>query len=105
MRCYDRRMAIWHLLCYRRQDTAKHLAAEFNVCLRTIYYDVEYLSLCYPIESIRGRYRGGIRLPDWYTSNPNVYDPDEIELLVKMESMLQGKDLLVLAKIMRRYST
>ena len=36
--------------------------------------------------------------------NPSVYDPDEIELLVKMESMLQGKDLLVLAKIMRRYS-
>lgn len=29
-------------------------------------YQLLYLSLCYPIESIRGRYRDGIKLPDWY---------------------------------------
>ena len=99
MRCHERRMAIWHVLCYRRQDTVAHLAAEFNVCPRTIYYDVEYLSLIYPIESVRGRYCGGNKIPDWYTPKSIAYTPEQIELLVRVQSMLQGKDLIVLASI------
>ena len=53
MGTHERRMAIWNTLCQRKQDTAGHLAAEFHVSLRTIYYDLEYLSLIYPLEVIR----------------------------------------------------
>lgn len=104
MRCHERRMAIWHLLCYRRQDTVAHLAAEFNVCPRTIYYDVEFLSLIYPTESVRGRYRGGIKIPDWYTPNPNVYSPAELALLLRVQSTMQGADLIIMTSIIDRFS-
>ena len=41
MGTHKRRMAIWNTLCQRKQDTAGHLAAEFHVSLRTIYYDLD----------------------------------------------------------------
>lgn len=97
-------MAIWHLLCYRRQATVAHLAAEFNVCPRTIYYDVEFLSLIYPIESVRGRYYGGIKIPDWYTPNQNVYSPTELALLLRVQSTMQGADLIIMTNIIDRFS-
>ena len=92
-------MAIWHSLCYRRQDTVAHLAAEYNVCPRTIYYDVEFLSLIYPIESIRGRYRGGIKLPDWYTPDPNALSPAQMALLIRLQKDLKGNDLIIMDSI------
>ncbi len=67
MGAHERRMAIWNTLCHRRQDTIAHLADEFQVSLRTIYYDVQHLSLIYPLENVHGRYRGGIKIADWYT--------------------------------------
>ena len=47
----ERRLAIWQTLCLRRHDTVANLASEFNVSKRTLYYDVQFLSLIYPIES------------------------------------------------------
>lgn len=99
MRSHERRMAIWHSLCYRRQDTVAHLAAEYNVCPRTIYYDVEFLSLIYPIESIRGRYRGGIKIPDWYTPDPNALSPAQMALLIRLQKDLKGNDLIIMDSI------
>ena len=45
MEPHARRMAIWNSLCSRRQETIAHLATEYHVSKRTIYYDVEILSL------------------------------------------------------------
>ncbi|MBP3540975.1 MAG: HTH domain-containing protein [Clostridia bacterium] len=104
MRSHERRQAIWHSLCHRRQDTAAHLAAEYNVCQRTIYYDVEILSLIYPIESVRGRYHGGIKIPDWYTPNPNVYSPAQLDLLIRLQANLQGNDLIIMSSIISQFS-
>lgn len=64
MEAHERRMAIWRSLCCRGQDTVAHLADEFGVSVRTIYFDVQILSLSYPIETIRGRYKGGVKLPE-----------------------------------------
>ena len=41
MEAHERRMAIWRSLCCHRQDTVAHLADEFGVSVRTIYYDVQ----------------------------------------------------------------
>jgi predicted DNA-binding transcriptional regulator YafY len=57
----ERRMEIIEALCRRRQDTMANLAAEFGVSVRTIKNDIDILSLSYPIETIRGRYGGGVR--------------------------------------------
>ena len=45
MRASERRQAIWETLCHRRQETAPKLAAEFGVSERTIWYDIEQLTL------------------------------------------------------------
>ncbi len=63
----ERRMIIWCSLCCHRFMTVAHLAAEYGASVRTIYYDVQKLSLTYPIATVRGRYTGGIKTPDWYT--------------------------------------
>ncbi len=100
----ERRMAIWETLCYRRQDTVVHLAAEFNVSRRTIYYDVEFLSIIYPIESIRGRYYGGVKISDWYIPNPNIYTPAQMELLLRLAKSLKGKDAVIMSSIIKKHA-
>ena len=51
----ERRIAIWRSLCCHRSLTVARLATEYGVSVRTIYYDVQKLSLIYPIETVRGR--------------------------------------------------
>ena len=58
----ERREAILKVLCQRRQDKIDNLAFEFGVSVRTIKNDIEELSLAYPIETVRGRYGGGVIL-------------------------------------------
>lgn len=105
MRAHERRMAIWHSLCTRRQDTVARLATEYNVCPRTIYYDVEILSLIYPIVTVRGRYYGGIKIADWYIPNPNVYSPAQMELLLRLQKSLTGKDRIIMTSIISQFSS
>lgn len=62
----ERREAILKVLCQRRQDTIENLAFEFGVSVRTIKYDIEELTLAHPIETVRGRYGGGVKVADGY---------------------------------------
>ena len=66
MRSSERQAQIRSVLLARREDTAANLAAEFGVTERTIYRDIEELTLSLPIETVRGRYGGGIRLSSWF---------------------------------------
>ena len=100
----ERRKAIWRALCRRRQDTIANLAVEFNVSPRTVYYDIRILSCIYPIESIRGRYYGGIKVADWYKPNPKALTPAQTELLERLLVTLDGKDAIVMWSIIDRYS-
>ena len=58
----ERRQRILELLCLRRQDTYGNLASEFGVSRETIRHDIVLLMCSYPIETIRGRYGGGVRV-------------------------------------------
>ena len=69
MRPNERRAAIFDALCIRRQDTVENLASEFGVSEKTIRRDIEELSCSYPIETVRGRYGGGVKVADWYHQN------------------------------------
>ncbi len=104
MEAHERRMAIWRSLCCHRFDTVAHLATKYKVSVRTIYYDVQILSLSYPIETVRGRYHGGIKIPDWYKPNPNVYTPAQLELLMKLKVNLTGNDLAVMNSIIEQFA-
>lgn len=80
------------------------IVSKYKVSVRTIYYDVQILSLSYPIETVRGRYHGGIKIPDWYKPNPNVYTPAQLELLMKLKENLTGNDLVVMNSIIEQFA-
>lgn len=100
----ERRMAICRSLCCHRSMTVARLAAEYGVSVRTIYYDVQRLSLAYPIETVRGRYTACIKIPDWYKPNPNVYTPAQLEFLLKLKANMTGNDLALMNSIIERFS-
>lgn len=62
-----RRRKILELLCVRRHIKIGELAKRFDVTSRTIYSDIEKLSLAYPIYTTSGRGSGGVHLMDEYT--------------------------------------
>ena len=95
----ERREEILNVLCQRRKDTVQNLANEFGVSVRTIKYDIDILTLAYPIEAIRGRYGGGIRIADGYYVGRKYLRPSQQELLKKLSEQLSGDDLAVMNSI------
>ena len=104
MRPSERREKILEMLCIRRQDTVENLAAEFQVSERTIKYDIEELTLTYPIETIRGRYGGGVKVKDGYYVGRNYLKPPQKNLLLKLLSGLSGKDAEIMNSIIKDFS-
>ncbi len=62
----ERREAILEVLCIRRHDTYRNLAFEFQVSRETIRQDIAVLMCSYPIETVRGRHGGGIKIADGF---------------------------------------
>lgn len=100
----ERRMEIMEVRCYRRQDTMKNLANEFGVSIRTIRNDIDYLSLSYPLETIRGRYGGGVRVMDGFYMNRKYLKPEQQKLLERLSVSLTGSDLNVMESIFKDFA-
>lgn len=100
----ERREAILNVLCKRRQDTVQNLAHEFGVSVRTIKYDIEELTLAYPIETVRGRYGGGVKVADGYYVGRKYLKPSQQELLKKLSEQLSGNDLEVMNSILSDFA-
>lgn len=100
----ERRMEIIEALCRRRQDTMSNLAIEFGVSVRTIKNDIDILSLSYPIETIRGRYGGGVRVADGYYLHKKYLKPEQQELLERLCANLSGNDLMVMNSIIKDFA-
>lgn len=94
-----RRMTIWYMLYTRRQIKMKDLARAQNVSLRTIRYDIEQLSLTHPIETVRGRYDGCVRVPDWYVSTANPPTEMQMDFLIDHLKKLKGTEVTMLCSI------
>ena len=77
----ERRRAILELLCQRKQDTMRNLANEFHVSLRTICYDIDELTRNYPIVTIRGKYKGGVKIADGYLLDQKYLNLEQRQLL------------------------
>jgi len=100
----ERRMEIMEVLCHRRQDTMKNLANEFGVSIRTIRNDIDYLSLSYPLETIRGRYGGGVKVMDGFYMSNRYLKPQQKELLERLSASLTGNDLAVVNSIFKDFA-
>ncbi len=104
MNPWERRQKILEVLCLRRHDTYGNLAHEFNVSTSTIHHDIAVLTGSYPIETVRGRYGGGVRVAEWYHMNRRTLNPDEITFLRKLAERLYGFDQEKLNRIIIQFS-
>ena len=100
----ERRQEIMETLCHRRQETMNNLAFEFGVSIRTIRNDIDILSLSYPLETVRGRYGGGVRVMDGFYMNRKYLKPEQRDLLVRLSQNLSGKDLAVMNGILQEFA-
>ena len=96
-----RRQAIWHTLCARGLVTLPYLAARYRVSINTIKDDISFLSLSYPIVTIRGR-NGGVKLADWYIPRSQLLSPAQLDFLFRLSQSLQGEDARVMEEIITR---
>ena len=101
----DRQQQLISLLCQRRSDSIQNLAMELGVCERTIRRDIEELTLTYPIETVRGRYGGGVRMADWYFQDRPKLIPKQTALLKRLAIGLHGEDLDEMNRILTHFAS
>ena len=77
----------------------KELAEMHGVTTRTIRLDVDRLSLTHPIETVRGRYDGCVKLPDWYVPTASPLNVIQMNYLVNLQETLEGSDADMLCSL------
>lgn len=100
----ERRQAIIELLCQRKHETMKNMASEFGVSIRTIRYDIEILSLYYPLTTVPGRYSGGVYVVEDFRLRKRYLSPVQKALLERLASTLIGEDLEIMLSILRDFA-
>ena len=98
----ERCQQILDRLYRRRQDTVANLAHEFGVC--NIHYDIDALSLEHPIETVRGRHGGGVRIMDGCRSDKQYLSKSEQATLEGLCSTLKGQQLADVQSILRKFA-
>lgn len=93
------------ILLSRKQVTAKELAERFQVSMRTIYRDVDALSLAgIPVYSTKGR-NGGIFLDKSYHVSNALIDKDEQDDLFLALHLLQSVGLADTDNLLKKMGT
>ena len=105
MRPAERRQAILDVLCQRRHQTVQNLASEFGVSMRTVGYDVEALSLSYPIETVCGRYGGGVKLADWYHPRKSILSQEQQTVLTQLLDKADESQRRVLLEMLTAFGS
>ena len=100
----ERRNAIINILCRRRFETTANLAQQLNVSERTISRDLVALSCSYPIETVRGRYGGGVKMAEWFHMGRNMLTTPQRTLLLKIRPTLTGQDLETMDSILAQFA-
>ena len=104
MDAYERRQRIIEHLCRVRHNTYATLAQSFGVSKRTIQNDIMFLTERFPIETVCGRYGGGVRIMDGYHLDPKRLTADETNLLKRLAATLYGDDLVLMNGIIARFA-
>ena len=84
-------MEIIVFLCKVRHETYANLEIRFGVSRATIQRDIKALSCSYPIETVRGRYGGGVKIPDWFSLTRPALSLEQIRVLKKTKRYFQGE--------------
>lgn len=101
----ERRDEILRILYIRRRENIANLAAEFGVSVRAIKYDVEALMCLHPIETVRGRYGGCVKVLDWFFTTKTRLCAEQIALLKRIAEGSSTDDLIVLNSILSQFAS
>lgn len=101
----ERRRAIMEILCVRRHETRGNLAFEFGVSKRTIEYDVQSLSLEYPIYTTQGK-GGGIHVVEGFelTQKKGCLTDKQSSVLARLASELDEEERKIVESILYAFS-
>lgn len=102
MNTADRRAEIINILLVRRRITAKELADEFSVTVRTIQNDIQALSLGFPIYT-KQEDDGGIFVGENYKPYMNTLTPLELKVLREIYELAEGIHRKILFQILCKY--
>lgn len=98
-RCFE----IVYLLLERKKLTAQELADRFEVSVRTIYRDIDFLSQAgIPIYARRGK-DGGIELWDTFVLNKTVFSKAEKQELTALLEGLRSTGVPEETQVRRKY--
>ena len=104
MKAEERRRRILEILSERRSEIVENIACEFSVSMRTIYSDIFFLSLSYPIYTVSGKYGGGIYVDeDWFLGKEYLSEKQEA-LLNMLKENLDGENLKVMETILNKFT-
>ena len=97
-----RRMEIISILSVKGHITARELAWELGVTIRTIHHDIFTLTFDYPIYTKPGC-GGGIFITDNYRPYTNTLTETELETLCRLYGKAEGKEKEILFRIIHKY--
>ena len=92
----ERRKEILHQLSLTGQETMENLATMFGVSTRTIFRDVEHLSMNHRIRCVRGRHGGGVL----YEGRRIILSQKHYQLLERLSKGLSEQDTETMKDIM-----
>ncbi len=100
----ERREAEIEIIRQKKQVTYSYFMREFGVSRETVRNDVLKLMCSYPIETVRGRYGGGVRICTGHTleSKPKAkiaLSSVQLEFLEELRPMMCGEKLDILNSI------
>jgi predicted DNA-binding transcriptional regulator YafY len=102
MNATDRRTEIMNILIVRRHTTARELAEELGVTIRTIQRDIQALSPGFPVYTRQG-WDGGIFIGDDYKPYVNTLSADELKTLREIYGQAEGAQKKILLQIIHKY--
>lgn len=102
MNAAHRRAEIMNILIIRRHTTARELAVDFGVSVRTINYDIQSLTPYYPIYTKQGE-NGGIFIREDYRPYTNSLTQIELEVLQNLKENTEGLHREVLEQLICKY--
>ena len=104
----ERREAEIEIIRQKKQVTYSYFMQEFGVSRETVRNDTIKLMCSYPIETVRGRYGGGVRICPGYTLEPapktKTLNPKQLELLQELGAPLTGYKLDVFNSILADFA-
>lgn len=100
----ERRMKVLSVICKKRHIVVADLAKEFGVSSRTIRRDIKDLSLSYPLESISGKYGGGVKVNDNFHWNKTYLNTEQIDLLEELSRHLPTREVVIIESILDEFA-